>query len=234
MSAVLRHLLCAVLLAALGAVSLRAARIERELADVAERHAGLQFAGGDAALARAERFFGHLANVLPPARHSLREVRLARATALYWRRDYAALLQGAADPLAGLSADEIGLQAIVANAVYRHASVGASELPARLKAIDAGIAAQLTVLRNGQGEEDVAFNYEYLSRLRGALTALKAMPRDGDATGEVKTTHGQPGGEPQPMQPRQFKIHTPLESKEFQDQKSGEQAGKTIERQRRG
>lgn len=233
MSAVLRHLLCAVLLAALGAASLRGARIERELADVAERHAGLQFAGGDAALARAERFYGHVARVLPPARQSLREVRLARASALYWRRDYPALLQGAADPLAGLSAEEIELQALVANAVYRHASVGASELPARLKAIDAGIAAQLTVLRNGRGEEDVAYNYEYLSKLHGALTILNAMPRDGEA-GEVKTTHGQPGGEPQPLQPRQFKIHTPLESKEFQDQKSGEQAGKTIERQRRG
>jgi hypothetical protein len=229
-----RHLFIAVVLAGLGFACLWWSGLEAQLAQVAERHAALDYAGTDGVLARAERFYGYASHVPLVGKVALNEVRAEKAAAYYWRRDYGALIPAQGDPIGALPPENVELQAIVANAVYRRADSQALDIPQKLQAIDSGIAAQLAVLRNSTLNQDVAYNYEYLLKLRAALTALKSMPRDGDANGEEKTTHGQPGGEPQETKPNQYKIHTPLESKEFEDQKAGEQAGKTVERQRKG
>ena len=234
MKKALRNLFTATLLTALGFACLAWGKLEAQLAEVAERHATLDYTGTDAVLTRAERFSDYASHVPFFGKASLNDVVAQKAAANYWRRDYGALIPAQGDPIGALPPDNIELQAIVANAVYRRADSQAADLPARLQAIDSGIAAQLAVLRNSTRNEDAAFNYEYLLKLRAALTALKAVPRDGEEGGEEKTTHGQPGGEPQETKPNQYKIHTPLESKEFQDQKAGEQAGKTVERQRKG
>jgi hypothetical protein len=130
--------------------------------------------------------------------------------------------------------ENIELQFIVANAVFRQGQAEARTPAAAMQAIDAGIAAQLAVLKNSLRNEDAAFNYEYLLRLRAAV-ALK--PDAGVGAGEEgteKTTHGQPGGAPKQSDPTDFKIHIPLEAKEFENEAEGQQAGKAAVRERRG
>ncbi len=234
MKKALRHLLTAAVLVAFGFACLAWGRLEQQLAVVAERHATLDYMGTDAVLMRAERIYGYASRIPFIGNGPLNEVRAEKAAAHYWLRDYGAIVPAQSDPIGALPTDGIELQFIVANAVYRRADMQARDLAGRLQAIDSGIAAQLAVLRNSTRNEDAAFNYEYLLKLRAALTALKGVPRDGEEGGPEKTTHGQPGGEPQETKPTTYKIHTPLESKEFQDQKAGEQAGKTIERKRKG
>ncbi|MEJ0040304.1 MAG: hypothetical protein WDO68_30485 [Gammaproteobacteria bacterium] len=234
MKKALRHLFAAIVLAALGFACLSWARLEAQLATVSERHATLDYNGTEVVLEHAARIFEYASHVPFFGKGPLNEVLAQKAAASYWRHDYGSLIPAQGDPIGALSPDNIELQFIVANAVYRRADAQAADLPTRLQAIDSGIAAQLAVLRNSVRNEDAAFNYEYLLKLRAALTALKSVPRDGEEGGEEKTTHGQPGGEPQETKPNQYKIHTPLESKEFQDQKAGEQAGKTVERKRKG
>lgn len=234
MKRIFRNLLISIVFAALGVACLSWGRLEKELAQVAEHHTALDYSDGAPVLDRAERFYGFASRLPFLGNGPLNEVRAQKAEASYWRRDYGALIPAQGDPIGMLPADNTELQFIVANAVYRRGDAQAADLPARLQAIDSGIAAQLAVLRNCERNEDAAFNYEYLLKLRAALTAMKTTPREGEEGGEEKTTHGQPGGEPQETKPKQYKIHTPLEPKEFQDQKAGEQAGKTVERKRKG
>jgi hypothetical protein len=131
-----------------------------------------------------------------------------------------------------LPGDNLRLQSIVANAVFREKYPAAPDRKSRLEALDAAIAAQLAVLRNSPNGNGVAYNYEYLVRLRG-LAASKRDPPKGGAGGDHGAL-GNLGGEPQAADPTDFKIHVPLDSRELQDQKDGREAGKTAPRERRG
>jgi hypothetical protein len=90
------------------------------------------------------------------------------------------------------------------------------------------------VLKNSERNEDAAFNYEYLLRLRSGVLLKRTGQGGADEAGDQKTTHGQPGGAPRESDPSDFKIHIPLESREFENQKDGQQAGKAAARKRRG
>jgi hypothetical protein len=103
-----------------------------------------------------------------------------------------------------------------------------------MQALDAGIAAQLAVLKNSSRNEDAAFNYEYLLKLRAAVALKPGAGKAAEEEGDEKTTHGQPGGAPRKSDPTDFKIHIPLEAKEFENQAEGQQAGKMAERERKG
>jgi hypothetical protein len=217
----------------LAAVSWFVHALERDLAEAQRRFATLDYPGVVETLDRAERYYEFASRVPWVGMGTVHDIRARKAALSYWQRDYGGIVPAVADPMIALPPENTALQFIVANAVYRMERAQVKDQRTLLQALDAGIGAQLVVLRNSQRNEDAAYNYEYLIRARAAVIARPGQPRQGE-DGTEKSTHGQPGGAPRDSEESDFKIHIPLESKEFQDQKEGEQAGKTVTRQRRG
>jgi hypothetical protein len=207
--------------------------LERDLAEAKRRIATLDYEGVGATLDRVEKYYERASHVPWVGMGMANDIRARKAALSYWQRDYASIVPAVADPMTAVPPENTALQFIVANAIYRMERAQVKDQPTLLKALDAGIGAQLVVLRNSERSEDAAYNYEYLIRSRAAAIAKPGQPKQGDE-GTEKSTHGQPGGAPRDSEESDFKIHIPLESKEFQDQKEGEQAGKTVARPRRG
>jgi hypothetical protein len=226
--------LVALLLALLGTAALLWGNVERELAQAEESIAALDYGGVHDTLARAERFYERVSLVPFAGAKALSEVRTRRAAVHYWQRDFAAIVPAQADPIGAVPVENVELQLIVANAVFRQAHSAATTPAEVLHALDAGIATQLAVLKNSARNDDAAFNYEYLLRLRAAVAVKPDGGLGSDDAGTEKTTHGQPGGAPKQSDPSDFKIHIPLEAKEFENEAEGQQAGKAAERERRG
>jgi hypothetical protein len=231
MSARPLYLLFAILLAAAGLAAATWGRVQARLAQTELSMATQQYARADEEL-RGLEWLQRFASYLPAGREVLAEIRSRQAEIRYWQGDYRALVPAQGDPMAGLPADNLRLQALVANAVFRERYPPAKDQAARLEALDAAIAAQLTVLRNSPGDSGVAYNYEYLVRLRAVAAAKSGPPKAGP--GGDHGALGNLGGEPQAADPTDFKIHIPLESRELQDQKEGREAGKTAPRPRQG
>jgi hypothetical protein len=226
--------LIALLLAVLGTVALFWGNVERDLAQAEEDMAALDYAGVQDALERAERFYEHVSRVPFAGSKALNEVRARRAAVHYWQRDFGAIVPAQADPIGAVPAENVELQFIVANAVFRQAQSAATTPADMLRALDLGIASQLAVLKSSTRNEDAAFNYEYLLRLRAAVAVKPDGGLGSDDEGTEKTTHGQPGGAPKQSDPSDFKIHIPLEAKEFENEAEGQRAGKAADRERRG
>src|SRR5712691_5896309 len=95
-----------------------------------------------------------------------------------------------------------------------------------LAALDAGINAYLTVLKNTARQEDAAYNYEFLVRLRDDIAKgrRKAEPT------EISGPHGHPGGPPFKGK-NDFKIYVPLQSDEID---KGATSGKAAPIKRKG
>jgi hypothetical protein len=208
--------------------------VENELVEAQRQTARLDYSGVAQTLTRAERFYEFLSRVPLVGNEGLNEVRAQRAAIHYWQHDYDAIVPAVPDPIGALPPDNVDLQFVVANAVFRKGRQDPANAAAMAQAVDAGIAAQLAVLKSSTRNEDAAFNYEYLLRLRAAALLKRTGQGGSEEAGSEKTTHGQPGGAPRESDPSDFKIHIPLESKEFQDQKEGQQAGKATPRERRG
>lgn len=139
------------------------------------------------------------------------------AAARYWSGDYASLEAGA-EPL------------LAANASYR-AAVGpggsAKEMVTRL---DDVVKRYADVLRNDPGNQDAAFNYEYVVRYRAAIAARGvAVPPEDGAAGI--TPHGRAGAPPKGTNQQQFKVLVPMRPEE---RREAEEAGKAGRRIRKG
>jgi hypothetical protein len=225
------YLLIACVLLASGAAAVVWSKTQSELATARFSLITQQYAGVRETLNELEEKY-RLAAFLPVARQTLAQIRADQALLSYWQRDYRALIPAQGDPLAGLPADNVRLQSVVANAIFRDKYPAAQDQKSRLEALDAAIAAQLAVLRNVPNEPAVAYNYEYLVRLRAAAASKGGPPKPGE--GGDHGALGNLGGEPQPADPTDFKIHVPLESRELQDQKEGREAGKAAPRERKG
>jgi len=225
------YLFLACLLFIAGGAGVYWGRIQSRLAQtqlslVTQQHAGVRETLTE--LAHLHRFAAYL----PAGRVTLAQIRADLAELSYWQRDYRALIPQQGDPMAELPKDNLRLQSIVANAVFREKYPAAKDKKSRLEVLDAAIAAQLSVLRNSPDGTGVAYNYEYLVRLRGLAAGKGGPPKAGE--GGDQGALGHLGGEPQAADPTDFKIHIPLESRELQDQKEGREAGKTAPRERKG
>jgi hypothetical protein len=234
MKNILGYALIALLLAGLGTAAMAWGRVERQLAQAEQQIATLDYSGVHETLGRAERFYEYVGHVPFIGSSPLNQVRARKAAVHYWQRDYGAIVPAQADPIGALPPENVELQFIVANAVFRNGRARAESPAAVMQAIDAGIAAQLAVLKNSSRNEDAAFNYEYLLKLRAAVALKPNVGQASDEEGTEKTTHGQPGGAPRQSDPTDFKIHIPLEAKEFENQAEGQQAGKAAVRERKG
>jgi hypothetical protein len=205
----------AVLLALGGGVLLALGRFDRQIARAQQDLATLQDVDPEAAFAGVESYYEY-ASLLPwiEGGSALNDVRARKAAMLYWQRHYDRIIPAQGDPIADIPADNVELQLIAANAVFRTAQAQAKDKTSVLRALDAGINAYLSVLKNTDGEERAAYNYEYLVRLRDDIDNDRRPPRLSDTGDEGPS--GQQGGPPkQNPEDRQFKILVPLDSEEM-------------------
>jgi len=220
----------AAILTLVGYVCLTASRLDRDLAEAQQRFATENYDGSDETFDRAERYYGYASRLPGVGNGPLNDVQVRRAAAHYWQRDYDAFLPQETEAVAAIAPDNIDLQLLVANAVYRSGLRTATDRETRLLAIDTGINAYLTVLRNAPRNESAAFNYEYLVKLRDEVDGDDKEP-GGD---EGEDNPNGKGGAPSPEQGNadQFKIYIPLESNEMLE--GGGAAGKATPTERKG
>jgi hypothetical protein len=230
MKGVIGYVAGAIVLALLGGVLLIASRLDRSIAQSQENLVTQKYDESLATFDTAERYYGYASRLPWIGSGPLNGVRARRATTLYWQRRYGVIVPQGTEPVATVDVDNVDLQMVVANAVFRRGQAESKNKQTTLEALDTSINAYLTVLKNTTRHEDAAYNYEYLVRLRQEVEKgrRKAGEADGDDGPEGR------GGGPTPEQGNvnDFKIYIPLESEELQ-QGSGS-SGKAAPTEKKG
>ena len=166
MKSAIRYLVGAVVAAVLGGVCLVSGFLQRDIAHAQQEVALQKYAEADITFERAERYFEYGSRIPGVGNRLLNEVRARRAASHYWQGEYAAFVPDQGDPTNAIPRDNVDLQFIVANAVYRAHQSEAKDRATMIEALNAGINGYLVVLKNSTRREDAAFNYEYLVKLR--------------------------------------------------------------------
>jgi hypothetical protein len=230
MKGVIGYVVGAVVLATLGGVLLTASRLDRRIAET-QRNLVTQNDGESlTTFDTAERYYGYASRLPWIGNGPLNDVRARRATLQYWQRQYGTIVPQGTEPVATVEADNIDLQMVVANAVFRMGQAGSKDRQTTLDALDTSINAYLTVMKNTTRHENAAYNYEYLVRLRQEVEKGRRKPGGSDADDGPEGR----GGGPSPEQGNKsdFKVYIPLESEELQ-QGSGS-SGKAAPTEKKG
>jgi hypothetical protein len=227
MKSITGYLVAAAVAALLGAGCLAAGLLDRDLARAQEVVAAKDYEEPEAAYDTAERYFQYASHLPGVGNGPVNDVRARKAALKYWRREYRELVPQQADPVGSVANDNVDLQLVVAGAVYRNGQAQATDKETLLTAVDAGINAYLTVLKNPDPPEEAAYNYEYLIRLRDTLDKGAKMP----VKVEEKSPEGASGAPPAAQDEREFKVYVPLEPDE---RKNEGEAGKAAPARRKG
>jgi hypothetical protein len=218
-----RYVVAALVFAALGAVALVTGLVEHRIARAEEMLMSLDFAGTATAYDELAQFVGSTRYVPWMTGSAFDRVRARRAAARYWGGDYDALAAVARDAGAGGNEEVLFL---AANSIYRLAQARVSDEQRVLRALDDARDAYLVVIRNGPGNPDAAFNYEYVSYLRDEIAKGRRGPTGSAGTG---TLHGREGAPPPGRLDDEFKIYVPTETEE---QKGLEPGGDQLRRRK--
>jgi hypothetical protein len=144
----------------------------------------------------------------------------APAVAQYWKGDYEAVA----------AIEDPALALLAANAEYRRLRSSGGTAEAFAARLDAVAERYAEILRQDPDNEEAAFNYEFVVRLRqAALAARKPVPPLDPAAG--LTVHGAAGAPPQESEMRKFKMIVPMTPDERQE---AEEAGRSGQRIRKG
>ena len=139
------------------------------------------------------------------------DLRRQRALTAYWRADYAALKTPEAE---GQPADAI-TRFIAANAMFRDLARQPGNSQVLVRGLDAVLKAYASVLEIDPDVVDAAYNYEFVSRLRGAVAAGRTnslkVPSDSNMNGDK-------GAPPAQTKPGEFNIIVPLRPEEREEQ----------------
>jgi hypothetical protein len=223
-------LVAAVLLALLGGALAKLGILERDMAQAQANVTTQSYDGVEETFATAERYYEYGSHLPGIGNGPVNEVRARRASMRYWQKSYGDVIPQQTDPVGAVAADNTALQLIVANAVYRTGQGKSKDKATTMQALDAGINAYQAVLKNTARQEDAAFNYEYLVRLRDEVDKGKRKPGPGDIV--MKGPDGASGAPPTlESTMSDFKIYIPLDSQERQDQGV---AGKAAATKRKG
>ena len=212
MKGITSHILGAIALILLGGGCLAASMLERQIADAQQSLTTLQYEGVQETLENVERYFEYGTRLPWIGNGPLNDVRARKAASQYWQRQYGSIVSQQTDPVGVIAADNLELQLVVANAVYRTGQAEATDRATTLQTVQAGIDAYLTVLRNAKRHETAAYNYEYLARLRDDIEKRRVTP-DLSKDGE-DGPFGEEGGPP-PEEGIQFKLLIPLDTEEM-------------------
>ncbi|HUK32685.1 MAG TPA: hypothetical protein VLV86_02175 [Vicinamibacterales bacterium] len=230
MKGITSYILFAIALALLGAGLMVAANLDRDLATAQERVVAQKYDDVEPTYERAEKYYDYASHIPGIGDGPANDIRTKHATLHYWQRNYAAVIPQQTDPIGAIPQDNTDLQRVVANAVYRTAQSKMTDKESTIAALDQGIAAYVAVLKNAPRDEDAAFNFEYLVRLRDEIDKGKRKP--GGQEMVLKGPDGAAGAPPQiESSMSDFKIYIPLESQERQDQGV---AGKAAPGKRKG
>jgi hypothetical protein len=214
MKGVAAYLIGALLLALAGAVCLTVSRIEREVARSQQNLVTMHDGEDAATLDRAERYFEYGSLIPWIGSGPLNDLRARRAALRYWRQQYDAIVPREDDPIAAMTSEGVGMQFVVANALYRTGQAHAKDRPASQQVLDTGVEAYLTVLKNAERHEDAAHNYEYLVRARDELVKSRrkvAPPQPPPSTSPLGRA-GAPAT--RGTNANEFNVYVPLESDE--------------------
>ena len=226
----------ATVLVLLGAIALSASRADARMADAQELMATLRFDEAADSLSAAEDSLRYARWVPWVGADAVREVAAKRAALQYYQGRYAELLPEG-DPVAAVDENNVPLQFVVANAVFRDKLMTATTAKPASPAVDRGVLVQaldeaasgyLTVLKSERFHEDAAFNYEFTVRLREQVAKGQRPPAQAAENAELGES-----GAPSPATSAQgFEIYVPLESNEKTP--AGGDAGKVSSKDRKG
>ncbi len=141
------------------------------------------------------------------------QVRRNRATQAYWQREYAALVSGPLAPTA--TETDTTIQLLSANAAFRQAVARGGTTQVLARSLDDILKGYGSVLDRDASSVSGAYNYEFVSRLRGALAGGRT---GGMPDPEAKSMQGEPGEPPKGTPKSDFNVIVPLRPEERQEQ----------------
>jgi hypothetical protein len=209
--------LTALVVALAGVVLWFAGESERRLADAEYSLVTLRYQRAAADLESATA-----AGVLDPV---LRRVSPTandeRAIAQYWSGDYQALT----------GSEDAKIQLLAANAEYRALRAAGGPWQAVVGRLDTIAKRYADIIRADSANEEAAFNYEFVLRLRAAVLKSKQPLPAGDAAMVDLTVHGEAGAPPRDSDAKKFKMIVPMMPDERQE---AEEAGRSGQKLRKG
>ena len=249
MKSIAGPLIAAIVTALVGGAFWMMGQNDRRLGDVHAQLVTLRYAGAETQGGEVEEALGPERRVPMVGPTIVADVRDARATAGYWRGDYAAI--GARKDANGVVTEtnpEILL--LTANAAYR-ASQSATDRNELVRRLDAVVKAYGEVLKAPAVDcaaapqvcesraIDAAYNYEFAIRARELTAKLKGPLKSPAARAVLKaldegdlptgtTLHGKPGGPPPATDMNQFKIVIPKRGEERKDAPDAGKGGTKI------
>jgi hypothetical protein len=138
--------------------------------------------------------------------------------ARYWSGDYEALAE----------ATDNRLKLLATNAEYRMLRSTGGTYQAFVARLDYISKRYADVLRAEPDNEDAAYNYEFVLRLRrAAMTAKQAIPGLDPSAGGL-TVHGVPGAPPRDSDAKKFKMIVPMMPDERQEAEEAGRAGRKV------
>lgn len=226
----MRIVAASIVLALGGAALLAAGLVDRRIAGAQRAFAAQQYDGANAALNPVERYLSY-GRWLPGIEGTLNGIRTRRAVIRYWSGQYDRIASDAA------SSDNIDLQLVAANAVYRRGRPKANDKPlddargkrAALDALQAAANAYLAVLKNSSHNEVAAYNYEYVVRTREDIDKGRRAADLTDTADDGPA--GRRGGPPPEPPKRDLKLLVPLQPGEID---KGLEPGKGGKLERKG
>ena len=215
MKGIASHVLGAIVLMLLGGGCLAVSMLDRQIAEAQQSVTTLKYEGVEETLDNVERYFEYGTRFLWIGNGPLNGIRARKAALQYWQRQYGSIIPQQTDPVGVIAADNLELQLVVANAVYRTGQAKATDRDTTLQAVNAGIDAYQMVLRNATRHETAAYNYEYLVRLRDDIEERGVTP-DLSEDGE-DGQFGEERGSAKEEGTGNFKIRVPLDTEEMGD-----------------
>lgn len=199
------YLLVAMILGGVATAALTASRIDRRVARAQRQLATLELEGPEAIFAELASYLD-FAETMPWLFGETRaELSTRRVTLRYWRGEYEGILADYGDTAAPEVAENLPLQAILANASYRASLDPDAEREQILQALDSAISVYLGVLQQSPDHLDAAYNYEYLVRLRADIASGAEIPMTS------QNPHGREGEAPEDSDLEDIKIYVPVQ-----------------------
>jgi hypothetical protein len=246
MKSALGPFLAAIVLALAGGALWLAGNTETRLADVHKQMAMLRYADAQADGTAVEDALGLERRVPVLGNAAETDARDVRASAGYWRNDYASIAPRH-DANGVITETDPAILLLNANAAFRASQASAERLDAvrRLDTVVKSYAEVLKAPACGAGDRacdgramDAAFNYEYAIRARDMLAkqrgpAAKSAAKMAARTEETDlpagpTLHGKPGAPPAAVDMNQFKIVIPKRGEERKDAPDAGKGGQKI------
>jgi hypothetical protein len=211
------YLVTVLVLLAAGGILWSASRREAQLAAAEYRLVTLRYATAAEELTAATQ-----SSVLDPILRRLSPpADVERASASYWGGDLEALSKS----------EDQSLKLLATNAEYRALRETGGPWQAVVGRLDSIAKRYADILRTDPANEDAAYNYEFIVRLRGSIVGAKQPLPGGDYAFSGITPHGIAGAPPDESDAKKFKMIVPMLPDERQE---AEEAGRTARKVRKG